>query len=387
MASSSMAILKLATPIWRARPCRLALASAGMGSRSGMSGLGQCTSRRATKSTPRFFKLCSTERAKSSARRYSCETLVVRKMSRRGKPEARMPSPTPRSVPYFQAVSMWRYPTFSAVATISPQSPKEEVPKPMAGISAPCAESVGMGGGAMDVSARWERPLRPAFQRSIGLVRLTCHVNNKNPALAGGVFPVEESRWPSENPSCRDARLVIRRLAQHVAAAPHRLDVVLAARGVGELLAQLADEDVDDLELRLVHAAIEVVEEHFLGQGRAFAQAQEFQHLVLLAGEMHARAVHFHGLGIEIDHEIAGLDHRLGVALGAPHDGVDSRHQLVLVERLGHVVVGAEAEAAHLVLDAGEPGEDQNGRLHFGDAQGAQHLEAGHVRQIQVEQD
>jgi hypothetical protein len=29
-------------------------------------------------------------------------------MSRRGTPEARMPSPTPRSVPYFQAVSMWR---------------------------------------------------------------------------------------------------------------------------------------------------------------------------------------------------------------------------------------------------------------------------------------
>jgi len=101
-----------------------------------------------------------------------------------------MPSPTPRSVPYFQAVSMWRYPTLSAVATISPQSPKEEVPKPMAGISAPCAERVGMGGGAMDVSARWERTLRSAFQRSIGLVRLTRHVNNKNPAFAGGVCPV-----------------------------------------------------------------------------------------------------------------------------------------------------------------------------------------------------
>jgi len=49
---------------------------------------------------------------------------------------------------------------------------------------------VGMGGGAMDVSARWERTLRSAFQRSIGLVRLTRHVNNKNPAFAGGVCPV-----------------------------------------------------------------------------------------------------------------------------------------------------------------------------------------------------
>ncbi len=114
---------------------------------------------------------------------------------------------------------------------------------------------------------------------------------------------------------------------------------------------------------------------------------EQLQHLVFLAGEVHARAVHLDGLGVEIDHEIAGLDDRLGVALGAAHDGVDARDQLVLVERLGHVVVGAEAEAADLVLDAGEPGEDQDRRLDLGDAQRAQHLVAGHVRQVQIEQD
>ena len=59
---------------------------------------------------------------------------------------------------------------------------------------------------------------------------------------------------------------------------------------------------------------------------------------------MHAGAVDLDRLGIEIDDEVAGLDDRLGMALGAPHDGVDARHQFVLVERLGHVVVGAEAE-------------------------------------------
>jgi hypothetical protein len=60
---------------------------------------------------------------------------------------------------------------------------------------------------------------------------------------------------------------------------------------------------------------------------------------------------------------IAGLDDRLGVALGTAHDGVDAGDQLVLVEGLGHVVVGAEAEALDLVLDAGEAGEDQDGVL------------------------
>ncbi len=86
---------------------------------------------------------------------------------------------------------------------------------------------------------------------------------------------------------------------------------------------------------------------------------------------MHALASDLDRLGVEIDHEIAGLDHRLGVALGAAHDRVDARDQFVLVEGLGHVVVGADAETLDLVLDAGEAGEDQNGCLDLRDPQAA----------------
>ena len=57
-----------------------------------------------------------------------------------------------------------------------------------------------------------------------------------------------------------------------------------------------------------------MIEEHFLGERRPLAQGKQLEHLVFLAGQMHARAVHFHGLGVEIDHEIAGLDDRLGMA-------------------------------------------------------------------------
>ncbi len=57
------------------------------------------------------------------------------------------------------------------------------------------------------------------------------------------------------------------------------------------------------------------------------------------------------------------------------------------MERLGHVVVGAEAETSDLVLDPGEAGEDQDRRFHLGDAQAAQHFEARHVRQVDVEED
>src|SRR5215203_3916398 len=83
-------------------------------------------------------------------------------------------------------------------------------------------------------------------------------------------------------------------LAQDVASPPDRLDVVLALRSVGELLAKLADENVDDLEFRLVHAAIEMVQEHLLRQRRAFAEREQLQHLVFLAGEMDAGARDFH---------------------------------------------------------------------------------------------
>ena len=95
----------------------------------------------------------------------------------------------------------------------------------------------------------------------------------------------------------------------------------------------------------------------------------------------------FDRLGVEVHHEIAGGDDRLGVALRTTDDGVDAGDQLVLVERLGHVVVGAEAEAAHLVLDAGEAGEDQDRRLHLGDAKRAEHFVAAHVGQVQIQED
>src|SRR5204862_8012098 len=51
-------------------------------------------------------------------------------------------------------------------------------------------------------------------------------------------------------------------IAQVVAEAPHGLDVVLAAGSRLLLLSELADEDVDYLELGLLHTAVKVVEKH-----------------------------------------------------------------------------------------------------------------------------
>ena len=75
------------------------------------------------------------------------------------------------------------------------------------------------------------------------------------------------------------------------------------------------------------------------------------------------------------------------MALGAADDRLDARDQLVLVERLGHVIVGAEAERLDFRFDDGVAGEDENRRLHLGDAQCLQHFEAAHVGQLKIEHD
>src|SRR5205085_9067741 len=97
-----------------------------------------------------------------------------------------------------------------------------------------------------------------------------------------------------------------------------------------------------------------LVEKHLFREWRAFAQRKEFQHLVLFAGKMNPGAAYFHGLGIEVDDQIASLDDGLGMALGTAHDGMNPGDQLVLVERLGHIIVGAKTEPADLVFDAGK---------------------------------
>src|SRR3546814_5735280 len=45
-------------------------------------------------------------------------------------------------------------------------------------------------------------------------------------------------------------------IAQHIAATPDRLDINVALAGQRQLFAELADKDVDDLQLGLVHPEI-----------------------------------------------------------------------------------------------------------------------------------
>jgi len=91
---------------------------------------------------------------------------------------------------------------------------------------------------------------------------------------------------------------------------------MFAAGCLGELFTQLADEDIDNLELGLVYSVIEVVEEHFLRQGRALAEAEQLKNAVLFARKVHRLVVYRDKAGVEIDDKVPGLDCRWATKCG-----------------------------------------------------------------------
>src|SRR3546814_11021542 len=96
-------------------------------------------------------------------------------------------------------------------------------------------------------------------------------------------------------------------IAQHIAAAPYGLDIIVAATGEGKLLAKLANEDVDDLQLRLVHAAIEMVEEHFLREPGALAEREKLKNSIFIVGQMHPGTCTLKRPGLEVTVQLPGL--------------------------------------------------------------------------------
>ncbi len=84
-------------------------------------------------------------------------------------------------------------------------------------------------------------------------------------------------------------------------------------------------------------------------------------------------------------------DARTAVRLRAAQQRAHARGELRHGERFHHVVVGAEVEAAHAIVDRVSRGEHEHRHwpvlLRRARAQAPQHLEAIHLRQADVEDD
>ncbi|AYF01309.1 hypothetical protein PY32053_01682 [Paracoccus yeei] len=132
---------------------------------------------------------------------------------------------------------------------------------------------------------------------------------------------------------------------------------------------------------------IDMIQEHLLGQRRALAQAQQFQDLVLLAGQVQRLAVHLDRARVQVHHHLARADHRLAVALGTADDRLDAGDQFIPIKWFGHVIVSPEAKAAQLAFRVVRAGQDQDRRVDAGHADLAQDFHPVHVGQVQVQQD
>ena len=153
------------------------------------------------------------------------------------------------------------------------------------------------------------------------------------------------------------------RITQHISASPYRFDIVLAARSLFKLFTQFADKNVDDFQFRLVNPAVQVIEKLIFIECRTFAQRQQFHNSVFFAGEVQRFAVDADGLGIEVDFDVAGPNHRVGMSFGTAYHRLNTGQQFGTVKRFGQIIVGAETQSFDFFVRFGEARKNQDRRF------------------------
>ena len=161
---------------------------------------------------------------------------------------------------------------------------------------------------------------------------------------------------------------------------PPRVDEVADAAHVAdevgaELPAQLVHVDADRVALDLLAPAVEAVLELRPRQHRARAWQQRLEHRELARREQHRHAVLADPPRGRVERHAAGREQRLGPAGVAAQHGADAGVELVELERLDQVVVGAGVEAGDPVAARVAGGEHDHRRRIVAGAGGAQHRE------------
>ena len=96
------------------------------------------------------------------------------------------------------------------------------------------------------------------------------------------------------------------RFTHDITTPPDGFNMAFTIIHIFDFLAKLTDENINDFNLGLIHATIEVVEEHFLGQCGALAQRKQLKHRIFLAGKVNTSTVDFNSLGIKVYRQFAG---------------------------------------------------------------------------------
>jgi hypothetical protein len=113
---------------------------------------------------------------------------------------------------------------------------------------------------------------------------------------------------------------------------------------------------------------------------------QELEQRELAGGESHLPAGPRHAVGRRVEGEVGAGEHRARPARHPPEDGADPREELLEVERLHEVVVGARVESGDPVLDRVARRQHDDRRHDAPRSPAAQDVDARLAREHPVEQ-
>ena len=175
-------------------------------------------------------------------------------------------------------------------------------------------------------------------------------------------------------------------LPQAVAGAAHGLERLAPERPV-DLLAQVADVDVDDVRAVLVSEVPGVLEQLEAGQHLARPPHERLEQGELLRREVDLVLAAPGAPRGRVEPEVADLELGRPLDAAAPRERAQPREQLGEGEGLRQVVVRAGVEARDAILDGVARGQHQNRRPDTGVAERRQVSKPSQARQHDVEHD
>ncbi|CRG92914.1 hypothetical protein PISL3812_09992 [Talaromyces islandicus] len=142
---------------------------------------------------------------------------------------------------------------------------------------------------------------------------------------------------------------------------------------------------IDEPRVRGVTVAPHLFEQHFPGEDLPGLTRQRDQQIELQRGQRDRLPVPLHRVTRHVDHQIADRELLRRGLLGAPQPRTDPRHQLLGLERLDDVVIGAGLQAHHHVDGVALRRQHDDRHPGLGPDQPA-HLDAVPAGQHEIEQ-
>src|SRR5439155_5785578 len=197
------------------------------------------------------------------------------------------------------------------------------------------------------------------------------------------------ARYQAVRPRRRRAsgcRAIARSVAKAVAGAPQRMDQ-LRLEGIVDLAAQPPNEHLEHVRERIV-----IVVPHVRGDRRAVdhlaaMEDEELEQRELFRRQLHRLPAALHAARREIHLQILDRHDARHQRRPPPRECADARDQLAKGEWLRHVVVRADLEPHHAIVDRVPRREHENGRLNPARPQVAAKLEPRAARKHHVEHD